>query len=90
MNICKVIGTPASTFKIKELEGSKLLVVLPLNPMNMRPEGTPYICEDRLGAGRGNVVLVSNSKRKASVIDASVVGILDSMEIENRVVFESE
>lgn len=90
MIICKVIGTPTSAFKIKELEGSKLLVVLPLNPMNMRPEGTPFICEDRLGAGRGNVVLVNNINRKGSLVDASVAGILDSLEIENRVVYETD
>lgn len=90
MIISKVIGTPTSTFKIKELGGSKLLVVLPLNPMNMRPEGTPFICEDRLGAGRGNLVLISNTNRKGSLVDACVVGILDSLEIENRVVYETD
>lgn len=90
MIICKVIGTPTSTFKIKELSGGKLLMVLPLNPMSMRPEGTPFICEDRMGAGRGNVVIVSKNCRKSSLIDASVVGILDSLEIENRVVYEAQ
>jgi len=58
--------------------------------MNMRPEGTPFICEDRLGAGRGNVVLVSNTNRKGGLVDACVVGILDSLEIENRVVYETD
>ncbi len=89
MKICKVVGTPTSTIQAKGLEGSKYLLVLPLNPMNMRPDGTSMVCEDRIGASLGNVVLVSQSVGKSPMIDATIIGILDTLDIHGEMIYEN-
>ena len=47
------------------MEGWKLLVVQPLQADGRSPEGDPILAVDRLGAGRGETVIISSDGRGA-------------------------
>lgn len=86
MYLGKVIGTVVSTSKDKNLTGSKLLVVQKLSD-KLLPVGETEIAVDSVGAGAGEVVIVSKGSsaryvfnKKDSPIDASIVGIVDTVE----------
>ena len=59
MQLGRVIGTATSTVKHPTFAGEKLLVVQ-LETRNGGPDGEPVLAFDRLGAGRGDRVLVTN------------------------------
>lgn len=87
MYLAKVVGTVVSTTKDASLRGMKLLIVSRLTDA-LKIEGTSEVAVDTVGAGNGEIVLVSkgSSARLAnhnsdSVIDAAIVGIVDSTEI---------
>ncbi len=62
MQIGRVLGTATSTVKHPTLEGERMLVVQ-LETADGRPDGEPVLVFDRLGAGRGDQVLVTNDGR---------------------------
>lgn len=87
MYLGKVIGTVVSTSKNASLLGSKLLVVARLTE-RLTPTGDTEIAVDSVGAGNGEVVIVTggSSARLAggqtnSVVDAAIVGIVDTVEV---------
>ncbi len=96
MQVCQVIGTVVSTKKVESLVGLKLLVV---QPMDIRtgatePIGTPVVAVDAVGAGEGEVVIAvaGSSSRLTKVtkdlpVDGTIVGIIDSIEVEGERVF---
>lgn len=93
MQIAKVIGSTVSTVKDERLEGSKLLLVCQANE-NGAITGAPYIAVDKTGAGQGELVFVvlGSSARIASgnanaPVDATIVGILDSLSVEGKTTF---
>ncbi len=59
MQLGRVIGTATSTIKHPTFQGERLLVVM-LETMAGGPDGEPVLAFDRLGAGRGDRVLVTN------------------------------
>jgi ethanolamine utilization protein EutN len=59
MQLGHVIGTATSTVKHSTFHGERLLVVS-LETADGRPDGEPVLAFDRLGAGRGDAVLVTN------------------------------
>ena len=59
MQLGRVIGTVTSTVKHPTFQGERLLVVV-LQTADGRPDGEPVLAFDRLGAGRGDTVLVTN------------------------------
>ncbi len=81
----RVVGTATSTIKHPSIKGWKLLVVQPLAADGRTPDGDPVLAVDRLGAGKGETVLVSSDSRntrellgsKNTPVRWSVVGILD-------------
>ncbi|WP_151993448.1 EutN/CcmL family microcompartment protein [Buttiauxella massiliensis] len=85
MYLAKVTCALVSTTKHASLNGCKLLVVARLDE-NHQPTGTAQVAVDCVGAGNGEIVIVttgssarmSNSKEH-SVIDAAVVGIVDAL-----------
>lgn len=88
MIICKVIGNVWATKKDEKLSGHKLLVVAS-NSGGSNSE--TFVAVDTIGAGIGDDVLVTkgsvarNSLReKDSPIDAVVVGIIDSLEVNDQ------
>jgi ethanolamine utilization protein EutN len=59
MQLGRVIGTATATVKHPTFQGERLLVVQ-LETTNGGPDGEPILAFDRLGAGRGDTVLVTN------------------------------
>lgn len=87
MYIGKLIGTVVSTSKDDSLVGTKLLVVRKLNE-KLQPQDSIEVAVDRVGAGVGEIVLVSKGSSARSVfenskipVDATIVGIVDNVEV---------
>ncbi len=59
MQIGRVLGTVTSTVKHSSLNGERLLVVQ-LEGTGGKADGEPVLAFDRLGAGRGDRVLVTS------------------------------
>ena len=88
MIICKVLGNVWATKKDEKLNGHKLLVV---RSNSGEHDAETFVAVDTIGAGIGDDVLVTkgsvarNSLReKDSPIDAVVVGIIDSLEVDEK------
>jgi len=87
MIICTVVGNVWATKKEESLNGLKLMIVRQEDFGDRREP--PFVAVDIVGAGVGEQVLVvSGSSARKSLgednvpIDAVIVGIIDSMEIE--------
>ncbi|HWQ29928.1 MAG TPA: EutN/CcmL family microcompartment protein [Negativicutes bacterium] len=89
MFIAKVIGMVVATRKDESLVGTKLLIVQQID-MNGDPKGAAEVAVDSVGAGTGELVLVSKGsgarhifENRSSPVDAAIVGIIDSMEVRS-------
>jgi len=89
MYLGKVIGTVVSTSKSPTLVGQKLLVVARLTE-KLVPDGSTEISVDTVGAGNGEIVIItrgSSARRvpgtEQSVIDSAIIGIVDTVETVN-------
>ncbi len=94
MILGKVVGTVVSTQKDENLEGLKLLVVQQVDLDLQRQKGF-VVAADAVGAGMGELVIVvqGSSARMATRVkgrplDASIVGIIDSIEYEGNLIFQ--
>lgn len=92
MRVAKVIGNIWATRKEDRLSGIKLLLVKPLNILDEQDDLIPMVAADIIGAGVGETVLIvgGSSARSAAgdmsvPVDASVVGIVDDLEIDKSV-----
>jgi len=93
MQIARVIGTVVATQKHQKFVGSKLLLVQPLN-IDDTPRGSALLAVDGVGAGVHEKVLVvlegraagEAIQKRAAPVDAAIVGIIDSVDIDSRVV----
>ncbi len=88
MYLGKIVGTVVSTRKDENLTGYKLLVVQKLTE-KLEPNGETQVAVDTVGAGCGEVVILvgGSSSRKSldrpdAPVDAAIVGIVDSVEVE--------
>lgn len=95
MIVGRVTGTIVCTQKDPSLMGKKMLVVQPVNICSLKNEGSPVVALDAVGAGEGELVMVvgGSSARLAEgfakvAVDQSVIGILDSININRTVIFE--
>lgn len=93
MKIARVIGSAVSTIKVESLTGSKLLVVQPATPEDQLT-GSPFVAVDAVGAGTGELVLVSEGSAgretdltTGTPVDAVIFGILDSLEVNGETSF---
>lgn len=91
MYIAKVIGMVVATRKDEDFVGKKLLIVQPINDEE-EVLGHPEVAVDSVGAGTGELVLVTKGSAARSVfgkpdsaIDAAIVGIIDSLEVNKDV-----
>ena len=93
MFLGRVIGSVVSTRKDERLVGHKFMVVQPLSRGEgdepLRAQDNCIVSVDLVGAGKGEIVLVvSGSSARSAVsasdapVDACIVGIVDSVEIE--------
>lgn len=92
MRVAKVIGNIWATRKEDRLSGLKLLLVKPVNILNQNDDLLPLVAADIIGAGVGETVLIVNGSSARSAagdmnipVDATVVGIVDDLEIDESV-----
>jgi microcompartment protein CcmK/EutM len=93
MLIAKVIGTTVSTVKDEKLTGRKLLILRPADETGTT-SGKPYVAVDTVDAGIGDLVLTAagSSARQTNItkdtpVDAVIMAVIDSLEVEGKVVF---
>ena len=89
MIICKVIGSVWATRKEESLNGIKLMIVKRIDSDSTGHQDS-FVAADFVGAGVGERVIVAtgSSARNACAnagapIDATIVGIIDELEIED-------
>ena len=94
MFIAKVIGNVVSTQKDAKFCGMKLLLVQPYvaREGSLQVSGSSIVAVDSVGAGIGECVLFTQGSSarltpttKDAPVDAVLVGIVDSVEVEGRV-----
>jgi len=92
MQIGKITGNVWATRKEEKLTGLKFLIVQPIFTSRL-PTESSFIAVDQIGAGVGDTVMVTkgsaashlNTKSSEKLpIDALVIGIVDSMEVNHR------
>lgn len=87
MTIGRVVGNVVATQKNEKLEGTKLLLVQPVD-LDGAPRGAAVLAFDAVDAGVGDRVLLLQEGRSAQLVlgrgiaavDAAVVGVVDSVE----------
>lgn len=93
MLIAKVIGTTVSTIKDEKLVSRKLLIVCQTDEQGTLI-GKPFVAIDTVGAGNGELVLTAagSSARQTAItkdtpVDAVIMAVIDSLEVDGKVVF---
>lgn len=91
MKICEVIGNVVSTEKDEGIKGFKLLIVQPVDMIDFKPESSPFVAIDAVGAGAGELVLVvtGSSSRLTAMTkdkpsDATIQAIIDFIYINGK------
>lgn len=86
MKVGKVVGSLWATRKDEKLNGLKFLVVKPI----YGHDNELFIAADNAGAGVNDLVLVTTGggaraslENSQTPVDAVIVGVVDSIEIEN-------
>jgi microcompartment protein CcmK/EutM len=94
MFIAKVIGNVVATQKNAKFQGMKLLLIQPYisREGTMQISGSSVVAVDSVGAGVGECVLFTQGSSarltpttKDAPVDAVIVGIVDSIEVEGAV-----
>lgn len=100
MFVAKVTGSIVATQKTASMTGHKLLVVEPyrIDPADrgrLTTTGRTFVAVDTVGAGLDEFVLIvqGSSARltpetKNLPVDAVIIGIVDSVQIDHKCVFE--
>jgi ethanolamine utilization protein EutN len=101
MFLAKVTGSIVATQKVDSMSGQKLLVV---EPLRLDPEthaklittGRSFVTVDALGAGVGELVLITQGSSarftpdtKELPIDTVIIGIVDRVDAAGRCVFNN-
>src|SRR6476620_670764 len=101
MFIAKVTGSVIATQKLASMTGRKLLTVEPLRVEPGQRDkligtGRTFVCVDTGGAGLGEMVLIvqGSSARltpetEKLPVDATIIGIVDTVNVENRTIFSA-
>jgi ethanolamine utilization protein EutN len=94
MFLAKVIGHVVAPQKVPEFEGMKLLFIQPYITKDQKlvPSGSTIVAVDSLGAGLGECVMFTQGssarltqRTKGAPVDAVIVGIVDIVEVEGKV-----
>jgi ethanolamine utilization protein EutN len=101
MLLAKVTGSVVSTQKVASMTGRKLLTVDPLrvdpdSRDRLVPTGRSFVVVDTVGAGQGETVLITQGSSARMTpeteklpVDAVIIGIIDSVNVENRTLFSA-
>ena len=96
MIVAKVEGSAVASLKHDSLKTTKLLLVQSAD-VNGDPHGELFLAVDLVGAGEGELVVVSQGSsarvvtgQNSSPIDAAIVGILDSLRFEGAISYRKE
>ena len=97
MTFCRVVGNLVATQKKKELVGSKLMIVQPIDNFG-KDVGDEMIAVDCVGAGIGDLVIViyegwaarwcARAKSNTAPIETVIAGIIDSYETDVNSIFQ--
>ena len=102
MFVARVTGSVVSTQKVATMTGHKLLIVEPYRLDGQSRDklvttGRTFIAVDTLGAGDGDMVLITQGssarltpETKNLPIDAVIIGIVDTVTVERKRVFHRE
>lgn len=89
MFLGKVIGNVWATEKYEALESMKLMFVQPVNA-DYKETGEPIVAVDTVGSGPGEVIFYITASEAViplpvdfAPVDASIVGIVDTINKEN-------
>ncbi len=90
MQLGKVIGTIWATCKYDSVKNYKMQIVEPINGQ-LEKISTPIIALDTIGAGPGEIIYYVTASEAVipldvdmAPVDASIVGIVDSINIETK------
>ncbi len=101
MFLAKVTGSVVSTQKVRSMTGHKLLIV---EPLRVDPQtrdrlvgtGRSFVVVDTVGAGQDEMVLIvqgSSARLTPETdklpVDATIIGIIDSVNVENKTIFSA-
>src|SRR5436190_15817899 len=101
MFLARVTGSVVATQKVRSMTGHKLLIV---EPVRVEPQerdklvsiGRSFVVVDTVGAGQGEMVLIvqGSSARltpetEKLPVDATIVGIVDSVNVDSRTIFSA-
>lgn len=101
MFLARVIGHVVATKKDESMNGRKLLLLRPLlvdtdDPTKFNEGKNSIVAVDALGCGEGETVLFcqGSSARQATgmktmPVDAAVIGIVDRVNVDGKVLFKS-
>lgn len=101
MFVAKVIGQVVATKKESSLQGRRLVMLRPLlvdpaDPAKFKDGANTIVAVDTMGAGTGEVVLFVQGSSARQVtglkgvpVDASVVGIVDSVKVLGQSTYQS-
>jgi microcompartment protein CcmK/EutM len=102
MLIAKVTGSLVATEKIRSMVGFKLLLVEPyrVDPKERKSlvtTGRTMVAVDTVGAGEGEFVMITQGssarltpETKSLPVDTVIVGIIDSVHVEQGCVYHKE
>ena len=68
MQLARVVGKAVATVKHPSIEGNKLLVVQPQMADGTSTDGDPLLAIDAIGAGVGDVVIITSDGRSARAL----------------------
>ena len=87
MYLARAIGTVVASRKVEGLEGTKLLLIQPLDNQQ-QPVGSKQVAVDRAQAGEGDLVTCVGSREAALAcdptfvpVDAAIVGVVDHADV---------
>lgn len=101
MYVGRVTGSVVATQKVASMVGHKLLIVEPYRidektRDRLVPTGRTFVVVDALGAGLDQMVMVCQGssarltpQTEKLPVDAVVIGIVDSVDVGGKVVFDS-
>ncbi|SIQ58947.1 ethanolamine utilization protein EutN [Alkalispirochaeta americana] len=96
MIIARVIGSVVSTIKEPKLVSQKLLILRQCTSSGDL-SGPEMVAIDTVGAGTGELVIVAlgsaareTDKTEGAPVDAAIVGVIDSLEVESGETFRKE